>query len=135
MDNRTHVRMRVRRPHGTRIEGAHAYASTRMAQDGHQIAQRGPRKTHDQKTNARAHAYAHRQGTRPMHLRMRVRSHSRPKGAPAHVSAHRRQTADRPTYARLILKYPPLWGNGFLAFLAQSALTSHLSGPGRRARL
>ena len=58
------------------------------AQDGHQIAQHGPKKAHDQKTNARAHAYAHRQGTRPMHLRMRVRIHRSPTGAPAHVSAH-----------------------------------------------
>ena len=63
-----------------------------------------------------------------MHLRMRVRIHRSPTGAPAHVYAHPRQGGDPPTR-------PPLWRNGFFAFLAQSALTSHLSGLGRRARL
>ena len=69
---------------------------------------------------------------RLMHLRMRVRTASIPPGCTcACVCAPVRQGDDPPAPARP----QPLWRNGFLAFLAQSALTSHLFGLGRRARL
>ena len=63
-----------------------------------------------------------------MHLRMRVRIHS----MHLRMCLRTARQGDDPLAPAWL---ETLWGNGFSAFFAQSALTSHLSGPGRRARL
>ena len=69
------------------------------------------------------------------HLRMRVRTRRQPNG---------RTRACWRTFARMYLRIrapsrrpsdETLWGNGFSAFLARSALTSRFFGLRRRARL